>query len=55
MNKIIVRWWPPYSTGYKDQPVECQQEAEIMQDWFRKNGVHSEIIRIMVTEILVRQ
>jgi len=55
MNKLIVRWWPPYSTGYKDQPVQYQQEAELMQEWFKKNGVRAEIIRIMESEILVKQ
>ena len=55
MSRLILRWYPPYTNGFKDQPVEYFQEAELMQNWFKQIGVKSEIIRIIETEYLVKQ
>jgi len=41
---IVVRWWPPYSTGYKDQPCDFEQEAIIMKNWFESLGINASIV-----------
>jgi len=53
MKRIIVRWWPPYSNGYKDQPCQLEREAFVMAGWFASIGVRASIIRLTETEELV--
>ena len=53
MTHIIVRWWPPYSNGYKDQPCQFDREAFEMAGWFASIGVRASIIRLTEIETLV--
>jgi hypothetical protein len=53
MTRIIVRWWPPYSNGYKDQPCELDRAALEMAGWFASIGVCASVIRLTETETLV--
>lgn len=43
---LVVRWYPPYSNNYKEQPVNHLRSAQTMVDWFRSINVNAEIIRV---------
>lgn len=49
-DQLVVRWWPPYSNGYKDQPCTHMREAELMRDWFQGQSVKASIVRLLITE-----
>jgi hypothetical protein len=53
MPRIVVRWWPPYSTGSKDQPCQFEKEAMAMTAWFTSIGVRASIIRITEIEEVI--
>jgi hypothetical protein len=53
MTHIIVRWWPPYSNDYKDQPCQFEREAVEMANWFKSIGVHTSIIRFATIETVI--
>lgn len=52
MTKMVVRWWPPYSNQYKDQPCKFEREAEMMRDWFISIGVHADIVQMAEVEYI---
>jgi hypothetical protein len=47
----VVRWYPPYSNDYKDQPIHYSREAKAMVDWFRSIGVKAEIVELKTKEV----
>jgi len=53
MTRIVVRWWPPYSNGYKEQPCQFEREAFEMAVWFASIGVRASIWRYTETDELV--
>ena len=54
MVKIMVRWWPPYSNGYKDQPCVFENEAAMMCNWFVSIGVRANVVRVFEHEEIDR-
>lgn len=50
MTRIFVRWWPPYSNGYKEQPCQFEQEAQAMVAWFESIGVKASAIHAREVE-----
>jgi hypothetical protein len=53
MTRIVVRWCPPYSNSYKDQPCQFEREAVEMAKWFTSIGVRSSIIRVTEIETVI--
>lgn len=53
MTRVIVRWWPPYTNGYKDQPCSSELEAHKMKSWFRSVGVNADVVLIVEIEQIV--
>ena len=53
MNQFFVRWLPPYSSAYKEQPCAFIQEARMMRDWFRSIGVVADVISRSATDTIV--
>jgi hypothetical protein len=51
----IVRWYPPYSTGAKDQPCSHPSEAVAMQRWFNSIGVKADIITLIIEEKVMQE
>ena len=51
IDDLVVRWYPPYSNDYKDQPIHYSREAKAMVDWFRSIGVKAEIVELKTKEV----
>ena len=53
MSRLIVRWFPPYTNDYKDQPCGFQQEAEMLAAWYLSIGVRAHVVKITEAETVM--
>ena len=54
-QRFVVRWNPPYSNGYKDQPCNFLREAHEMIRWFKSIGVKAFVVRVSETEEIIAE